>query len=98
MVEAGTQGVNANSSLFIPNMTGCYNDIKRSVKKENPQCTLKYYPLTNVHCIEYAKQKFNDFFNLNIKDALKIVESQIISFEEETKENLNKLENIKKIY
>lgn len=98
LIEAGTQGVNASSSLIIPNMTGCYNDIKRSAKKEIPQCTLKYYPLTNVHCIEYAKQKFNDFFNLNIKDALKIVESQVISFDEDTKENLNKLENIKNIF
>lgn len=97
LIEAGTQGVNASSSLIIPNLTCCYNDIKRNPKKEIPQCTLKYYPLTAIHCIEFAKQKFNDFFYFNIKDAMKIVENHNISFDEETIENLNKLENINKI-
>lgn len=51
-------------------MAICYNDIKQTPKREIPQCTLKFYPLTNIHCIEYAKQKFKDFFIYNIKDAL----------------------------
>lgn len=54
-------------------MTSCYNDIKRSPKKQIPQCTLKYYPITNVHCIEYAKQKFDDFFYYNIKDTIEYI-------------------------
>ena len=73
LIEAGTQGVNASSSLIIPNITSCYNDIQQSPQKKIPQCTLKFYPLTNIHCIEYARQKFDDFFKCNIKDALECV-------------------------
>lgn len=98
LIEAGTQGVYASSSIIIPNMTSCYNDIEQTPKKEIPQCTLKFFPLTNVHCIEYAKQKFIDFFNYNIKDAIKCIKSKTISFEEKTKNNLEKLENIKNIF
>ena len=98
LIEIGTQGVNASSSLIIPNMTSCYNDLKQSPKKEIPQCTLKFYPLTNIHCIEYAKQKFNDFFIYNIKDALECVKSKVIPLSEVNKEYLNKLENIQNIF
>ncbi len=73
LIEIGTQGVKASSSLILPNLTNCYNDIKRNPKKEIPQCTLKYYPITNIHCIEYAKQKFEDFFHYNIKDTLEYI-------------------------
>lgn len=68
LIEIGTQGVKASSSLIIPNLTSCYNEIKRSPKKQIPQCTLKYFPITNVHYIEYARQKFDDFFHFNIKN------------------------------
>ena len=98
LIEAGTQGVNASSTLIIPNMTKCYNDMERNIKKEIPQCTLKYYPLTNVHCIEYARQKFNDFFNFNIKDVLEYIKLKKITIEDDAKENLYKLENIKNIF
>lgn len=93
LIEAGKQGVNASSSLIISNLTGCYNDIKRNPKKEIHQCTQKYY----IHRIEFAKQKFNDFFYFNIKDAMKIVENHNVSFDKEATENLNKSENTNNI-
>ena len=90
LIEIGTQGVKANSSLIIPNLTSCYNNIKRNPKKEIPQCTLKYYPITNVHCIEYARQKFDDFFHYNIKDTLEYIKSKSY-FDNYNKENWRKL-------
>ena len=90
LIEMGTQGVKANSSLIIPHLTSCYNDIKRNPKKEIPQCTLKYYPITNVHCIEYSRQKFDDFFQFNIKDTLEYIKLKTFSYNY-TKENWRKL-------
>ena len=46
-------------------MNNSYNNIKRSPKKEIRQCTLQFYPLTNIHCIEFSKLKFHDFFIYN---------------------------------
>ena len=97
LIEIGTQGVNASSSIIVPHITSCYNDLKISNKKEIPQCTLKYYPLTIVHCIEYAKQKFDDFFHYNIKDALQFSKLNFDLLNEESKENFQKLMNIKYI-
>ena len=96
LIEIGTQGVNASSSLIIPQMTSCYNDIKLNSKKEIPQCTLKYYPLTNIHCIEYAKQKFDDFFHYNIKDVLEYHKLNF-NFIDENREIMYKLKNIRNI-
>lgn len=76
-------------------MTSCYNDIKQIPKKEIPQCILKFYPLTYEHCIEYAKQKFNDFFIYNIKDALECVKLKQVYSSEVNKEYLNKLKILK---
>ena len=90
LIEMGTQGVKANSSLIIPHLTSCYNDIKRNPKKEIPQCTLKYYPTTNIHCIEYSRQKFDDFFQFNIKDTLEYIKLKSFS-DNYTRENWRKL-------
>lgn len=97
LIEIGTQGVNASSSIIVPLMTSCYNDLKISTKKQIPQCTLKYYPLTNVHCIEYAKQKFDDFFQYNIKDTLQYSKLKFDPLNEEIKENFQKVMTIKYI-
>ena len=97
LIEIDAQGVNASSSLIMPQMTSCYNDIKLNSKKEIPQCTLKYYPLTNIHCIEYAKQKFDDFFHYNIKDVLKYHKLNLNIIEDESKEIMYKLKYIRNI-
>ena len=90
LIEMGAQGVTANFSLAIPHLTSCYNDIKRNAKKEIPQCTLKYYPMTNIHCLEYSRQKFDDFFQLNIKETIEYIKLKSFS-NNYTRENWRKL-------
>ena len=34
-------------------MNNCYNDIKRSPKKEIPLCTQQFYPLTNILVLNF---------------------------------------------
>ena len=71
LIECGTLGVKASSHIFIPYITGCYNDIPYSnEQKEIPMCTLKLFPSNIDHCIEWAKNNFYECFINDINDTL----------------------------
>ena len=74
LIDAGTEGVKANSDIYIPNKTICLNDLDFESKKIIPMCTLKNFPTEIEHCIEWSKNIFNEIFFGYIKDIKLIIE------------------------
>ena len=65
LIDSGTEGLKAYNKLIIPKITehGNYNNFRNQV----PMCTLRQFPSTIDHCIEWAKDKFDEYFNEDIK-------------------------------
>ena len=75
-LDAGTQGINANSDIYYPNKTICLNDLSFSVKKKIASCTLKNFPTKIEHCIEWSKSYFIELFQQNINDIKLMIEDK----------------------
>ena len=75
-IDSGTQGTNANSDIYYPNKTICFNDLNIEEKKEEKSCTLKNFPTKIEHCIEFAKNTFLEIFTQNIRNIKLILEDE----------------------
>jgi len=64
LMESGTQGTKANSEVILPHKTKSYSDIKDQETGGIAACTLRNFPNLIVHCIEWAKPKFQELFEL----------------------------------
>jgi len=63
LFESGTLGTQANTVICLPNKTPSYSE--GAVAGENQgiaQCTLRNFPFLDLHCIEWAREMFNDLF------------------------------------
>ena len=64
LIECGTLGVNASSQLIIPFISEEY---KGAEKKPPKPCTLRNLPSLIEHCIDWSKNKFDEYFGNNIR-------------------------------
>ena len=92
-IDAGTLGTNANSDVYIPNSTICFNNINVKEKKQVPVCTLKNFPTKIEHCIEFAKNIFLEIFGQYIRDFKLILEN-----EEQFMNILEQIDNSRDLY
>ena len=81
-LESGTEGQMAHSSLIIPNLTNWYVDDPANPHlegkiKTTPFCTLRNEPYLISHWTEWALSKFNDHFNVGIRDLKIFLETNI---------------------
>ena len=70
LIDSGTEGTKANSQLIIPNISKCYNEthVADEKNKNIPMCTLRQFPSSIEHCIEWGKDKFIQYFNIDIEN------------------------------
>ncbi len=64
LLESGTQGTKANSEVILPFKTKSYSDVKDQETGGIAACTLRSFPNLILHCIEWAKPKFQETFEL----------------------------------
>jgi ubiquitin-activating enzyme E1 len=62
LLESGTLGTKCNSQMVIPHKTQCYGDSQDPPEEAIPMCTLRNFPNQIEHCIEWARDKFNELF------------------------------------
>ena len=69
-VDAGTKGTIANTQIIVPHKTMTYGDNKTNDDDSEviPICTLRHFPSTITHCIEWSRIIFNDYFIANVND------------------------------
>ena len=69
LIESGTLGAKGHVQVIIPYKTESYssqNDPEENL--EIPVCTLKMFPEEAVHCVEWARDKFEKLFNQKPKN------------------------------
>ena len=93
LIDAGTEGTNANFDIYYPNKTICLNDLTFNTKKQIPMCTLKNFPTEIQHCIEWSKIIFKELFNEYIQEI-----KLIINDEKKFYNLLNEEMNINELY
>jgi ubiquitin-activating enzyme E1 len=62
LLESGTEGTKANSSVHIPGKTLSYGDLPVQETGKIAACTLRNFPHLIVHCIEWARPRFESMF------------------------------------
>ena len=63
LIESGTLGPKGHVQVILPNLTESYGS-KRDPEESNeiPYCTLKMFPEDTLHCLEWARDKFENMF------------------------------------
>ena len=92
-IDSGTEGTSANSDIYYPNKTICFNDLNIQEKKEVASCTLKNFPTKIEHCIKFAKNVFLEIFDQSIRNIKLILED-----EEQFKKILNEISDSQELY
>ena len=102
LIDSGTLGTKAHVQMVVPNVTTCYNDSQDPPEEGVPMCTMHNFPAMIEHCIEWARDKFNEYFSDIINDVKKLLENKDKYYSNLKKEGnttlqLNKLKLIKEL-
>lgn len=63
LFESGTLGTQANSVVCLPHKTPSYSEGAVAGEDQGiAKCTLRNFPSDIIHCIEYAREKFDDLY------------------------------------
>ncbi|KZT41096.1 ubiquitin activating enzyme [Sistotremastrum suecicum HHB10207 ss-3] len=62
LLESGTLGTKGNTQVVVPHLTESYASSQDPPEKETPSCTLKNFPNTINHCIEWSRAAFDSLF------------------------------------
>eukprot|EP01038_Epipyxis_sp_PR26KG_P011489 gene11489-15388_t len=99
MIDSGTLGTKGNTQVIIPHLTESYSSSADPPESAIPLCTLKSFPYQPEHCIAWAKNKFESFFNSDVSrlkdyiNRLEISKSSISDWlDDQTEEDLRALE------
>ena len=77
LIDSGTNGVKANSQVIIPYKTIDYETHQKNNLEQIPMCTLRNFPSTIEHCIEWARDNFEGYFVNNINEIRSFIEDRI---------------------
>ncbi len=62
LLESGTLGTKLNTQVVVPHVTESYSSSQDPPEKSIPVCTLKNFPNAIEHTIQWAREKFDEFF------------------------------------
>ena len=86
LIDSGTNGTKANSQVIIPYKTVGYSP-SQDDEKDIPMCTLRNYPSSINHCIEWAMDKYNSYFIDIIYQVKLFVEDKNLFYQEFSKKD-----------
>ena len=75
-IDSGTKGTYANSDIYYPDKTVCFNDTDIIENNEIASCTLKNFPTKIEHCIKFAKNVFLEIFQQSIGNIKLMLEDE----------------------
>lgn len=65
LLESGTLGAKGHVQVIVPHLTESYSSQQDPPDKDVPYCTLKSFPATIEHTIQWARDKFESMFSQN---------------------------------
>eukprot|EP00607_Mallomonas_marina_P011049 CAMPEP_0182424776 /NCGR_PEP_ID=MMETSP1167-20130531/11039_1 /TAXON_ID=2988 /ORGANISM="Mallomonas Sp, Strain CCMP3275" /LENGTH=1346 /DNA_ID=CAMNT_0024604855 /DNA_START=37 /DNA_END=4077 /DNA_ORIENTATION=+ len=70
LLESGTEGTKFNHMVILPGQTVSYDEGEADAPEGEaiPMCTLRNFPSTIIHCIEWARGQFEDLFVTPVAD------------------------------
>ena len=78
LLESGTLGPKGHVQVIIPNITESYGEVQDANEEGSiPICTLKMFPEETIHCVEWAKDRFENLFSQRVKSLLRVLEEFI---------------------
>ena len=100
LIDSGTNGVKANSQVIIPYQTIDYETHQKNNEEQIPMCTLRNFPSTIEHCIEWARDNFDGYFVNNINEIRSFIEDRNNFYNEISNKLVpsDQINKIKKIY
>lgn len=63
LLESGTLGTKGNTQVVIPNITESYGSTQDPPEKTIPVCTIKNFPNSIEHTIQWAREEFEGLFS-----------------------------------
>ncbi|XP_064619138.1 ubiquitin-like modifier-activating enzyme 6 [Lineus longissimus] len=63
LLESGTMGAKGHVQVIVPHLTESYSSQRDPPDEDVPYCTLKSFPATIEHCIQWARDKFESAFS-----------------------------------
>ncbi|XP_059175412.1 ubiquitin-like modifier-activating enzyme 6 [Physella acuta] len=88
LMESGTMGTKGHVQVIVPHLTESYTSQQDPKDEDFPYCTIKSFPATLEHCIQWARDKFEAPFVQNAQLFNKFWEKN-----KDIKEVIKKLEN-----
>ena len=74
LIDCGTEGTKASCQIFIPFVTKTYGEKNKNIDINNDRnfavCTLKSFPYLIEHCIEWGKEKFFEYFKVDVENFI----------------------------
>jgi ubiquitin-activating enzyme E1 len=96
LIEAGTMGPKGNTQLVYPHLTESYGVSRDPPDNSALLCTLRHFPNMIEHTIEWARDKFEEYFNNIPSDVNAYLGDQTTTFLDNLNNN-TKLETMRKI-
>lgn len=69
LLESGTLGTKGNTQVVVPFMTESYSSSQDPPEKGFPMCTVKSFPNAIEHCIQRARELFDEAFVSSIQNV-----------------------------
>eukprot|EP01127_Copromyxa_protea_P007945 TRINITY_DN1806_c2_g1_i2.p1 TRINITY_DN1806_c2_g1~~TRINITY_DN1806_c2_g1_i2.p1 ORF type:complete len:1041 (+),score=168.07 TRINITY_DN1806_c2_g1_i2:59-3124(+) len=76
LIESGTMGTKGHVQVVLPYLTENYGAHRDPPERDVPYCTIRSFPSTINHTIEWAREKFQDMFVTKPKELLKFVDDK----------------------
>ena len=75
MIDSGTLGPKGHVQVVLPYLSETYSSQNDPEDNTNiPQCTLKMFPESTMHCVEWARDLFGKLFTQVPDQAIRILE------------------------
>ena len=76
LIESGTSGLECQVQVILPYLTKSYSSTQGEINEKTiPVCTIKLFPTAVHHTLQWAKELFNEYFNLQPKLILEYLDN-----------------------
>nr|XP_008103215.1 PREDICTED: ubiquitin-like modifier-activating enzyme 7 isoform X1 [Anolis carolinensis]XP_008103216.1 PREDICTED: ubiquitin-like modifier-activating enzyme 7 isoform X1 [Anolis carolinensis] len=93
LLDSGTHGARGHVQVCVPFLTEPYGQAQDMEEKEHPFCTLRHFPTTIQHAVQWARDQFEGLFKMTAENTNKFLKD-LSSFETQEEESLETLERV----